>query len=83
MNSIYSTAFHIVGSFNDMQIEFARIEPIIEDNGNVVGHERVVQQRVTLPLSLAKDLAQKLNQMIAGYEESFGDIRMPPQAENE
>ena len=79
MDSIYSNAFQIVGSYFDAQIEFAKIEPVLDGKGNVTGSERVSLQRVSLPLCIAKDLAMKMTEMIENYEKNFGEIKRPRQ----
>lgn len=77
MDNIYSTAFQIVGSVYDVQIQFDAIMPQLDGKGNVIGDEKVPLKRVTLPVPVAKDLAQKLNEAIENYEKVFGEIRMP------
>ena len=79
MDSIYSNAFQIAGSYFDAQIEFAKVEPILDGKGNITGSERVSLQRVNLPLCIAKDLAIKMNDLIENYEKVFGEIKLPPQ----
>lgn len=75
MDSIYVNAFHIAAGFYDMKIDFSRIEPVLDENGNVISSERIHQQRITIPVALAKELGQKLNEVVANYEETFGEIR--------
>lgn len=77
MDNIYSTAFQIVGSVYDVQIQFDAIVPQLDGNGNVVGDSKAPLQRVILPVPIAKELAQKLNEAIENYEKVFGEIRMP------
>lgn len=78
MDSIYCAAFNILSSFYDVKIEFATIEPITDEMGTIVGSNRTPQQRVTLPISLAKELAQKLSESVNEYEEKFGEVRLFP-----
>lgn len=79
MDGIYSNAFQIAGSYFDVQIEFAKIEPIFDGTGNITGSERNSLQRVNLPLCIAKDLAEKLTEVITNFEENFGEIKLPQQ----
>lgn len=78
MDSIYCTAFNILSSFYDVKIEFATIEPLTDKDGNVIDSERTPQQRVTLPIALAKELAKKLSESVSQYEASFGEVRLFP-----
>ena len=79
MDSIYSNAFQIAQSYFDFQIEFAKIEPLFDGEGNITGSERNSLQRVNLPRCIAKELAEKMNEAIKNYEERFGEIQVPKQ----
>lgn len=76
MDSIYSNAFQIAGSYFDAQIEFAKVEPIFDGHGNITGSERTSLQRVNLPLCIAKDLAIKMTELVENYEKTFGEIKI-------
>ena len=78
MDSLYCTAFHIVGSFYDVEIELSKVEPVLDETGNVTGNQRIPKQRITLPVPLAKELAQKLSETLENYEKTFGEIHLPP-----
>lgn len=83
MDGIYSNAFQIAESYFDVQIEFAKIEPVFDGQGNITGSERNSLQRVNLPLCIAKDLANKLTAAIKDYEDTFGEIKLPQQEDED
>lgn len=80
MDSIYAGAFQIITSVYDIKIDFIKTEPVPNDTGDVMEEERTLGQRITLPLPLAKQLVEKLNRQIEGYEERFGAIQTVPEA---
>ncbi len=83
MESSYINEFRILSSFYDIKIEFSSIEPVLDQNGDVVGQERSAQNRITMPIALAKEFSQKINAAIEAYEKEYGEIRqVPNQAES-
>ena len=74
MNSFYADGFSIYAGLTDAKIDFNTVNPVADENGNIVGEQRIIGQRIALSLPLAKELAQKLNEIIASYEEQFGPV---------
>ena len=72
--STYADAFSILGSLTDMKIDFMSVAPHINQEGNIDGEERTIQQRIVLSLPLAKDFCSKLSKAVENYESNFGEI---------
>ena len=83
MDSTYVSAFQILSGFYDFKIEFSTIEPLLDENGEVIKDERILKHRITMPPALTKELAQKLTKMVEGYEARFGEIKGFPDDEEE
>lgn len=70
----YADAFGILSSLTDVKIDFASTQPQIDENGKIVGENRILEQRIILSLPLAKNLATKLANAVEDYEKNFGSI---------
>lgn len=74
MNSIYVDGFSIITGLVDAKLDLLTINPVIDENGNIVNEQREIAQRVVMALPLAKELVEKLGEAIATYESTFGTI---------
>lgn len=74
MSSIYVDGFSIIAGLVDTKIDLLSINPVIDEKGSIVGEQRTIEQRVVLSLPLAKELAEKLNEMVSIYEAQFGPL---------
>lgn len=74
MDCNYASAFSVLSSLYDIKIDFAAVEPELDDNGDVTKEHRVNKQRITMSPALAKDLAEKLSDIVASYESRYGKI---------
>ena len=74
MSSIYADGFSIMTGLTDTKIDFLAINPVTNEKGEVIGEQRTPEQRIILSLPLAKELAEKLSEMIVMYEAQFGTV---------
>ena len=74
MDCNYASAFSVLSSLYDIKIDFAAVEPELDENGDVAKEHRVNKQRITMAPALAKDLAEKLSDIVASYENRYGKI---------
>lgn len=73
-NRIYADAFGVIGSLTDIKVDFANTNPKLNEAGQVIGEEKIVEQRVILSIPLAKSLAKLLTAAVADYEAKFGPV---------
>lgn len=74
MDCNYASAFYVLSSLYDIKIDFAAVEPVMDDTGAVTGEDKVNKQRITMSPALAKDLAEKLLRVVEDYEQRYGRI---------
>lgn len=74
MDSIYVGAFNILTGACDMKIDFYKTEPVVNEDGNVIGEERSEARRITMNLPLAKQFAQTITELIEHYEANMAPI---------
>ena len=74
MESIYVGAFQIFSNAYDFKIDFSSVEPVIDENGNIIKEEKIVKCRVAMSPTMARELAQKLSGMADEYEKRFGKV---------
>lgn len=74
MNALYIDGFGLIGGLVDIKIDLQVTSPIVDEKRNVVGENREVAQRITLSMPMAKELAEKLTQMVSTYEQRVGPI---------
>lgn len=75
MDSIYSGMFGIAVGLYDVKIDFYTVEPTITPDGQITDLSQEVAQRITLPISLAKELSIKLQETVNAYESNFGEVK--------
>ena len=64
MNAIYIDGFSLIGGLTDIKVDLQTSTPMLDENNNVVGEERALAQRSTLSMRMAKELAEKLTEMV-------------------
>lgn len=74
MESTYVSAFQVFNNIYDIKIDFSTLEPVTDDNGEVVGTTKTVKNRVAMSPALAKELINILGNAVEDYENKFGAI---------
>lgn len=74
MEKIYADAFGIIGGLSDIKIDFVTVDLMLDADGKPIGETRNIEQRVTMPMPLAKDFAKKLTEAVEHYENTFGPV---------
>lgn len=74
VNAIYIDGFSLIGGLTDIKVDLQTSTPMLDENNNVVGEERALAQRITLSMPMAKELAEKLAEMVSVYEQHVGPV---------
>ena len=74
MESTYVSAFQVFNNLYDIKIDFSILEPVTDENGEIVGTTKTVKNRVAMSPALAKELINILGSAITDYENKFGTI---------
>ncbi|MBL0921768.1 MAG: DUF3467 domain-containing protein [Phycisphaerales bacterium] len=78
MNTTYANTIRTTSTLDEVILDFGLNLPV-QAQGNQPTMVFAVGSRVVLNWSGAKRLAQSLNQLVASYEKSRGEINLNPQ----
>ncbi len=75
MASAYASVVGVFANSRNFKIQFREFDPVIDDEGKIVGQALAIDQLVTLAPETAKELSIILNGQIDSYEKQFGVIK--------